>query len=85
MEERAVVDRIVDGRHAVLLVGESEVERIVPVDRLPGGVKEGTWLKVHFDGDELVHAEIDSATTEAVRRRIAEKLSRLRARGRDGR
>lgn len=84
MEVRAVVDRIVDGAHAVLLVGENEVEHIVPVDLLPAEAEEGTWLTVYFDGDQLVRAEIDASMTQAVRERIATKLDKLRARGRGG-
>ena len=82
MLEQAVVDRIVDGAHAVLLVGEGETERIVPAGLLPPGTREGMWLKVRFDGDDLVYAEIDAAATEAAKERIAEKLKQLRARGR---
>jgi len=82
VQEQAVIDRIVDGKHAVLLVGEQEVERIVPVEMLPNGAREGTWLTVSFRDDQLVHAEIDVGRTEAVRERIADKLNRLRARGR---
>lgn len=82
MREQAVVDRIVDGIHAVLLVGEEQVERVVPASQLPQGAREGTWLKVCFDGDQLVHVEIDPGLTQAAQARIAEKMDRLRARGR---
>ena len=80
--EKAVVDRIVDKRHAVLLVGESEVEKIVSVDKLPPGAGEGTWLRVEFEGDELVAAEVDAEETARVKARITAKMERLRQRGR---
>lgn len=80
--EKAVVDRIVDKRHAVLLVGENEVEKIVSVDKLPAGAGEGTWLIVEFEGDELVAAEVDAEETARVRARITAKMERLRQRGR---
>jgi len=79
---KAVVDRIVDKRHAVLLVGESEVEKIVSVDKLPPGAGEGTWLRVEFEGDELVVAEVDAEETARVKARITAKMERLRQRGR---
>ena len=82
MDERAVIDRIVDGVHAVLLVGESERERVVPVGHLPRGATPGTWLTVRFDGDELVHAVVEDEETASARRRIQDKLERLRRRGR---
>lgn len=78
----AVVDRIVDDVHAVLLVGAEELERIVPVDELPPGTREGTWLRVVFDGDELVSAVIDAEGTGEVGRRVASKMDALRRRGR---
>ena len=80
--EKAVVDRIVDKRHAVLLVGEDEVEKIVSVDKLPPGAGEGTWLRVEFEGDELVAAEVDAEETARVEARITAKMERLRQRGR---
>ena len=77
-----MVDRIVDMRHAVLLVGENEVEKIVSVDKLPPGAGEGTWLRVEFEGDELVAAEVDTEETARVKARITAKMERLRQRGR---
>jgi Protein of unknown function (DUF3006) len=81
-QERAVLDRIVDGAFAVLLVGEAEEERIVPVDRLPPGATPGSRLQVRFEEDILRWAELDAGDTEQARNRIAEKLERLRRRGR---
>jgi hypothetical protein len=81
-EQRAVLDRIEDGTLAVLLVGEDQKERIVPVDQLPAGVAPGAWLRVRFEGDSLRWAEVDAAETEQARARIADKLERLRRRGR---
>ncbi|MEX1028136.1 MAG: DUF3006 domain-containing protein [Candidatus Paceibacterota bacterium] len=82
MEEKAVIDRIEDGEQAVLLVGEDERERIVPVSSLPDDAKAGNWLKVRFDGDELVEAVVDLEETERVKERISDKMARLRQRGR---
>jgi len=84
MREKAVIDRIVDGRHVVLLVGEGEVERIVGLDSLPQGVREGMWLWVRFEGERLVEAEIDREETEKAAARIKEKLEALRRRGLKG-
>ena len=80
--EKAVVDRIVDGVHAVLLVGEDEREHIVPAALLPPGVAPGTWLKVRFDEGNLAEAVIDEEETRRARERISGKLRRLRERGR---
>jgi len=79
--EPAVVDRFVDG-FAVLLVGPAEVERVVPRAALPREARAGTWLKTAWDGEKLLAAEVDHIATQQARARIAEKLARLRQRGR---
>jgi hypothetical protein len=76
-----VVDRIVDGAFAVLLVGEAESERIEPVDLLPEGTVAGDWLRVRYRGDALVEATPDAEATDQARERIAAKLALLRRRG----
>lgn len=84
MWETAVIDRVEEDRYIVLLVGEGEIERIVPVEQLPRESAPGMWLRVKFDGDTLVEAEIDKETTERVKARIHEKLQALRQRGLKG-
>jgi hypothetical protein len=79
--QMAVVDRIEDGKHAVLLVKDRE-ERIVPAEQLPEGATGGTWLKVEFSGDRLVSVEIDHEETQARKARVSEKMQQLRQRGR---
>lgn len=80
--EPAVVDRLVDGSWAVLLVGSEETERVVPSAALPDGARAGTWLKTRWDGEKLLEAIIDHEATGAATRRIASKLAQLRQRGR---
>ena len=60
-DDAAVVDRIVDGRHAVLLVGAGEVELVVDVARLPEGTVEGDWLRVDLTADVAFTDERRSA------------------------
>lgn len=79
--QRAVLDRVVDDVHAVLLVGADETEQIVPRSLLPEGASEGTWLRVRFEGERLVFAVIDEETTARTAERIASKLALLRQRG----
>lgn len=82
MEEKAVLDRVVDDQYAVLLVGEDQVEHIVSVDVLPVGVRPGMWLRVRFEDERLMDAVVDMEETKRVKKRIEEKLVRLRRRGR---
>lgn len=80
MEERAVVDRIVDGKHIVLLVGEAGLERILPLESLPTGISEGDCLRVQYSGDTLIEATLDPEATSAAQSRVAAKLALLRQR-----
>jgi hypothetical protein len=67
-KQKAVIDRIVDGEHAVLLVGEEQVEYIVPVRMLPTDTAPGTWLRVRFSDGQLVEAAVDNEETEQSKR-----------------
>ncbi len=76
--QKAVIDRFEEG-FAVLLIGEDGSQRLnVSRKQLPKGVREGTWLRVELEGEELRSAEIDHEETERAKQRIMEKLERLR-------
>lgn len=82
-ERIAVIDRIVDGTRAVLIIGDPpEREQVIPRVQLPEGAAEGTWLRVRFEGDRLAEAEIDHDETAHSIARIREKMDYLRNRGR---
>jgi hypothetical protein len=76
-DDAAVVDRIVDGLHAVLLIGEAEVEVHVDVALLPEGTAEGDWLRVGFSADP--------ERTAARRAAMDERMDRIRRTRRGGR
>lgn len=76
MIQKAAIDRF-EGKYAVLLVDEKP--RNILRNLLPPGVKEGDWLEVIFEGDRLVSAKIDPEEKARMKKRIDEKLARLRA------
>jgi hypothetical protein len=80
MRQKAVIDRIVDGQHAVVLVGEEEREIILPVEQLPAGIGAGIWLQVELEDDLITEITIDPEETARVERRIAGKMALLRRR-----
>lgn len=70
---RASLDRVEEGL-AVLLLREDELVRFtLPLALLPEGAREGDILEVAI--------RRDVAATEEVRRRVAERIERLRGRG----
>ena len=77
MVKKAVIDRF-EGKQAVLLVEEKPFN--VLRSALPKGVKEGDWLEVVLEGGRLVSAKVDAGGKEAMRKRIEEKVRRLRRR-----
>lgn len=90
--ESAVVDRLVDGGRAVLLVGPDQSEWIIERSRLPTGWSEGSWLLVPFDANlpEQVLTDrdceggpaivLDHETSNKARARVLAKLEWLRQR-----
>lgn len=83
--DRAVLDRIVDGSTAVLLVGAAGHELTLPADRLPEDASDGTWLVLDVDVDPPVVVAIDEELTELRRRDLSSRLSRVRQERRGGR
>lgn len=83
MKMSGVVDRVVDGETAVVLVEEECLELNVPVDMLPEAAEEESWLSLEVEGKYVVSVEIDDETAEERRERIDEKMERLRDRGRE--
>jgi hypothetical protein len=77
MSEKAVIDRF-EGDQAVLLLGDGSERINVPRDQLPQGAREGDWLQVERDGQQVQSCRLDHEETESARRRIQDKLDRLR-------
>jgi hypothetical protein len=76
-QDALVVDRIVDGRRAVLLIGPDEVELVIDAALLPEGTLEGDWLRLGLTPDPVL--------TAARRADVEARLARLRAERSGGR
>lgn len=77
VEQQAVIDRF-EGTLAVLLVGEDERMRHVPVSRMPSGAREGDWMKICLTDGEITSIQTDPAETQRRRSLIESKLEHLR-------
>lgn len=84
-EDRAVIDRVVDGATAVLLVGPEETETTVPVAALPEGATEGVWVAVRVDADRVTVLEVDEELTRHRSEVIDQQMERIRQRHSGGR
>ncbi len=70
---KVVVDRIVEGL-AVVLIEDQEVMFHVPVEELPEGTQEGSWLRIDFT--------LDAEQTDSMYRKNKRLLDKLIRRGR---
>lgn len=90
MSERytAVLDRIVDGETAVLLLeddGDAVDERVVDVEHLPAdGRHEGAVFEVTLDEETILEASYREDTERERRESTRERFDRLSERLSDG-
>lgn len=74
-----VIDRIIDGRIAVILLEEEKRQFDVPVAQLPADATPGSWLRLGLHADEIVSIELDVEMTQQMKERIHNKAARLRS------
>jgi hypothetical protein len=75
--EFAVIDRF-EGDLAVLLVGEQRELMNVPRSHLPHHAREGDYLRIELQDNQVINVTVDEQATAEARNRIEEKLKRLR-------
>ncbi|SDZ49216.1 Protein of unknown function [Evansella caseinilytica] len=78
----AVLERIVEGRHAVFLIGDEEKEAIVPVEKLPVPFEEGEHFLLHIRDGVIDGMERNEEKTAAVKSRVQKKMKMLQNRQR---
>jgi hypothetical protein len=84
-EDRAIVDRIVDGRTAVLLVGPAGTELLLATDGLPAGATDGTWVVLDLETEPPCVLRIDERLTDERFHGLSTRLDAIRRRRRGGR
>ena len=80
MSQKAVIDRF-EGDFGIVLIdaGDGERQMDVPKKALPKGAREGDWLQVEMQGDQITRVVIDKGETARAQQRIQEKLALLRS------
>lgn len=81
MKSKAVIENITKNS-VVLLVGKREEEFHIPKKQMPRSLnyKVGDWLEVRIEGENIEVIKVDQEETNKVKRRIQEKMQRLRNR-----
>ena len=75
-----VIDRIVDGQTAVILIEEEGKQLDVSIQQLPMQATAGSWLRITLQEEEIVSFKLDTTRTKQMEERIHDKAQRLRAR-----
>lgn len=75
--EKAVIDRVEEGKQAVLLVGEEEKELVVAITDFPFSIKEGDHLLVRISEGKFISAEKDEGSKNEASSRIESKMEKF--------
>jgi len=76
----AVIDRIVDGETAVVLIeddGDVVDEYAIPVEELPAKADAGTVLEVRIESKDIVAIEVRNEQTEQRKKTNQDRFDRL--------
>lgn len=76
--KKGVIDRIEDGRIAVIFLEDDLKRYDLLVSLLPAEAREGDWLRLEISDDKVIKIEINKDETDKRRKRITEKFLRLR-------
>jgi hypothetical protein len=79
---RGVIDRFVDEKWVVILVGEEETEYNVLVEQLPMNVKESSVVQVDIVNGSVVKVALLEDETTTQQTNISKKMELLKARKR---
>ncbi|WP_078555325.1 DUF3006 domain-containing protein [Bacillus alkalicellulosilyticus] len=76
--KKAILDRIVDKKIGVLLVGPTEEEYHLSLQELPTNVKEGMVFRVEIIENKVVVKERVENEEKEIKSRINNKMDKLR-------
>ncbi|OIJ17408.1 hypothetical protein BKP37_02585 [Anaerobacillus alkalilacustris] len=79
---KGIIDRILDGKWAVILVGKDETEYNVPIEKLPLKAKEGSVVSVKLEGNVVVSMNLLEDETNSQKNIINDKMNLLKSRQR---
>lgn len=79
-----VIDRI-ENNVATILIEDIKEELIVPVDQLPDGSKEGTWLNIEKVEHKFIIVDINEEKTISMKQQSKQLMNKLKSRKRTSR
>lgn len=82
---KGILDRIEDGRYAVILIEEEKREVVLPADCLPEGSEIHSWFDIELDGEEIKSISRNVEAEAAKEQRVDALMEKLRAKKRGSR
>ncbi|SDJ80530.1 DUF3006 domain-containing protein [Sediminibacillus albus] len=76
---KGVLDRIEDGKHAVILVEGTGREFVVSKELLPKGSSVHDWLEVTIEDNQVTAVKLDKETTKNEQEKSEALINRVRA------
>ncbi|MDV2581992.1 DUF3006 domain-containing protein [Alkalibacillus haloalkaliphilus] len=75
---QGVLDEIVDGQTAVILIETTKQTFHLPISQLPEGSQEGIWYDISVESDQVLKLTINKEKTKEQEEAISNRLNRLR-------
>lgn len=82
---KGILDRIEDGRLAVILIEELQQEITLPIAFLPEGSRVNSWFDIELEGQEIKSIALDAEATEVKRDKASKLMKRLKMKQRKSR
>lgn len=76
---KGILDRIEDGRYAVILIEEVQQEVVLPVECLPEGSEIHSWFDIELEGEEVKSISPDEETEAVKEQQVDTLMEKLRA------
>ncbi|MDX5475285.1 MAG: DUF3006 domain-containing protein [Bacillaceae bacterium] len=85
MKVKGILDRIVDGKHATILVEDFQIEFVIDASRLPAGSKEGSHFQLILNGKEITELTLDVQSEQESLDKVSSQINRLKAKSKGSR
>ena len=75
---RGTLNRIEDGRFAVILLEEEQKEIVFPAAHLPEGSQVNSWFEIVLDGEDIISISLDEDSRKAKETEARSLMRKLR-------
>ncbi|MRH41443.1 DUF3006 family protein [Aquibacillus halophilus] len=80
---KGYLDRIEEGKFAVILVDEINKEFILPKAELPVGSSEQSYFDLTIENDKITSLKLNEQTTSTEQEKVDNLISKIRSKNKD--